>query len=341
MPYEPVVKVAASVKATRVRWLWPKYVARGQVTILDGDPGTGKSFITMDLAARVSRGDVMPGGRYKGDPEPVLVCNAEDDEGTTIVPRLRALGADLDRVRLLSSIRHEGKEEALLLPNAYDTLEMVICQFKPALIIIDPVMAFLSPEVRTFQDQSVRLALEPLKRLAREHDAAILVVRHLNKNTAAKAIYRGGGSIGLVGLCRSGLLVGENPDNPGERLLTQIKNNLAKRQPSLAYEIEFADGAPRVAWLGVREVSADQALVHNIGRTPLANACELIRNYLGDNVMKAKEVALFAMKNGVSAATVARAHDKIPVISTKINKCWYWSLRAPTEEQKNAITLTQ
>ena len=68
MPYEPVVKVAASVKATRVRWLWPKYVARGQVTILDGDPGTGKSFITMDLAARVSRGDVMPGGRYKGDP---------------------------------------------------------------------------------------------------------------------------------------------------------------------------------------------------------------------------------------------------------------------------------
>ena len=80
MPYEPVVKVAASVKATRVRWLWPKYVARGQVTILDGDPGTGKSFITMDLAARVSRGDVMPGGRYKGDPEPVLVCNAEDDE---------------------------------------------------------------------------------------------------------------------------------------------------------------------------------------------------------------------------------------------------------------------
>jgi len=225
------------------------------------------------------------------------------------------------------------------LPDAYDVLEGAVCDVKPALIIIDPVMAFLSPDVRTFQDQSVRLALEPLKNLAREHDAAILVVRHLNKNTAAKAIYRGGGSIGLVGLCRSGLLVGENPDAPGERLLTQIKNNLAKRQPSLAYEIEFADGAPRVSWLGIREVSADQALLHNVGRTPLAAACELIRNFLGDNVHKAKEVALFAMKAGASAASVARAREKIPVVSTKIGKAWYWSLRPPTEEQRNAIVL--
>src|SRR5262249_22788374 len=156
------------------------------------------------------------------------------------------------------------KPRPLMFPNDYHFLEQLLADFRPCLCIIDPIMAFLSPEVRTFQDQAIRLALNPLKDLARAFEVAILLVRHLNKSQVAKAIYRGGGSIGLIGLCRSALLAGENPDVRGERILTQIKNNLAKKQPALAYDLYPENASQAFTWLGQREVTADQALVHNI-----------------------------------------------------------------------------
>src|SRR5262249_48855907 len=264
-----------------------------------------------------------------------LICNAEDDVSSTVIPRLTKLGANLDNVVLFNSVLWDGpKPTPLLFPHHYRALELMLSKHKPCLCIIYPIMAVQSPEVRTFQDQAIRLALNPLKDLARAFEVAILLVRHLNKSQVAKAIYRGGGSIGLIGLCRSALLAGENPDIRGERILTQIKNNLGKRQPALAYELFPEKGSQAFVWLGQRGVTADQALIHNIGQTPLAETIEKLKGYLASGPVLAKKVVKHIYDLGLSAKSLNRARVNIPVITTKIGRFWYWSLSPLSDADK-------
>src|SRR5262249_28411013 len=269
-----------------------------------------------------------------------LICNAEDDVSSTVIPRLTKLGANLDNVVLFNSVLWDGpKPTPLLFPHHYRALELMLAKHKPCLCIIDPIMAFLSPDVRTFQDQAIRLALNSLKELARTFEVAILLVRHLNKSQVAKAIYRGGGSIGLIGLCRSALLARKNPDVRGERILTQIKNNLAKRQPALAYELFPEKGGQPFAWLGQREVTADQALIHNVGLTPLAETMQKLKDYLSGGPVRAKSAVQHLLHLGLGARSMAKAQKAIPVISTKIGKFWYWSLSPIPEPRRAEILL--
>ena len=338
---ETVRQKADCIKPTRVKWLWPKYIPLGQITILDGDPGAGKSFLTMDLAARLSSGRGLPGCPNRSEPQKILVCNAEDDISSTLIPRLRQLGADLANIELVNLVadRSSVKPTAMIFPIHYPALEKNLAELRPSLCIIDPIMAFLSAEVRTFQDQAIRLALNPLKELARAFEVAILLVRHLNKTQVAKAIYRGGGSIGLIGLCRSALLAGENPDVRGERILTQIKNNLARRQPALAYDLFPEKGGQVFQWLGQREVTADQALVHNVGLTPLAETVQKLKDYLAAGPVRAKAAVQHLLQYGLSGGSIAKAQRAIPVVATKVGKYWYWSLSPIPEPKKAEILL--
>jgi hypothetical protein len=339
---EIVRRLAQDVKPTKVKWLWPKYIPLAQITILDGDPGAGKSFLTMDIAARLSSGRGLPGCPSRSEPRKVLLCNAEDDVSSTLIPRLNQLAANLHNVVLANSVTVAGqKPKPMLFPDHYKALEQLLAEVRPCLCVIDPIMAFLSPEVRTFQDQAIRLALNTLKDYARAFEVAILLVRHLNKSQVAKAIYRGGGSIGLIGLCRSALLAGENPDVRGERILTQIKNNLAKRQPSLAYDLFPDNSTQAFTWLGQREVTADQALIHNVGMTPLAETMEKLKEYLANGPVPAKQAVQQLLGLGLSATCMNRARKAIPVIATKISKHWYWSLSPLTDEQTAEIMLKQ
>jgi AAA domain len=336
-----VRQLAKDIKPTEVKWLWPKYIPLGQLTILDGDPGAGKSFLTMDIAARLSSGRGLPGSSMRTPPRKVLICNEEDDSSSTLVPRLMKLGANLENIELNPKVQlPRNKSRPLILPDDCHFLEQLLADFRPCLCIIDPIMGFLSAEVRTFQDQAIRQALNPLKDLAQAFQVAILLVRHLNKSQAAKAIYRGGGSIGLVGLCRSALLAGENPDVRGERILTQIKNNLAKRQPAQAYDLYPDKGTQAFAWLGQREVTADQALLHNVGQTPLAETIQKLKEYLAAGPVPARDAVQHIIKCGLRGNSTARAQKAIPVISTKIRKIWYWSL-SPISDSKKAELIVQ
>jgi hypothetical protein len=332
--------LAREIKNTEVKWLWPKYIPLGQITMLDGDPGAGKSFLTMDIAARLSSGRGLPGSPSRTSPRKVLICNAEDDTSSTLIPRLTQLGANLGNVELATTVERKGRRpRPLMFPNDYPFLEGLLADFRPCLCIIDPIMAFLGPEVRTFQDQAIRLALNPLKDLARAFEVAILLVRHLNKSQVSKAIYRGGGSIGLIGLCRSALLAGENPDVRGERILTQIKNNLAKKQPAQAYDLYPGNGTQAFAWLGQREITADQALVHNVRQTPLAETIEKLKEYLAAGPARAKDAVQHIVKCGLTGNSTARAQKAIPVIATKIGKFWYWSLFPIPDAKRTEILL--
>src|SRR5262249_26278743 len=151
-----------------------------------------------------------------------------------------------------------GNERLVSLPLDADYIGAAVERMRALLVIVDPLTAYLGADVNSHRDQDVRRALFPLAKLAEATGAAVLVVRHLNKSTAANPLYRGGGSIGIIGAARSGLLVARDPDNADRRVLASSKCNLAKLPPSLGFALEPApNGALRLGWTGASSHSAE------------------------------------------------------------------------------------
>jgi hypothetical protein len=310
----------ADVAPRPLEWLWPGRLARGKLAIIDGDPGLGKSLVTLDLCARLTRGRPFP----DGTPAPVgsvVIVNCEDGVADTIRPRLDALGADLGRVHLFRGRVEAGFEQLPSFPRDLARLERAIREVGAVLVVIDPIMVFFDETVCTGNDQSVRQALAPLARLAEETGCVILLVRHLNKTGGGKAVYRGGGSIGIVGACRSAWLIARHPGEPRQRVLAAVKNNLAAPPASLAYEVlADADGRPQVAWLGEAPLTADDLLGGRAADDdpgPRERAAELLRAALRDGPRPAEEVIAELARQGVSRRTAFRAKDLAGVQTAK------------------------
>jgi putative DNA primase/helicase len=243
-----------------VDWLWCGWLALGNLNILDGDPGIGKTLLTLDFCARATRGKAFPGNVAALGPVNVVLCNAEDAMEETLRPRLRGMGADLERVFGIHD-DESGLAGSLRFPSDKQELDKILTQTKARLVVIDPIVAFLDRGIQSSNDQSVRRALRPLMTLARKHQCAILLVRHLNKSGGRRALYRGGGSIGFVGSCRSALVAAVDPQQPERRVLAPVKQNLAALQPSLAHTVEVQNSeTPAITWLGPTELTADELL---------------------------------------------------------------------------------
>lgn len=329
----------ADVTPTAVSWLWEPYLARGKLAVLDGDPGTGKSFVTVDLAARVSAGLPLPCGS-PGKAGSVLLLNAEDDARDTIRPRLIAAGADPDRVRLFFA-PGLGMEWWPRFPDDIHQLERAIYETAAALVVIDPMMAFLPREVSANNDQSVRLALSPLARLAAETDACILLVRHLRKSGGASAIYRGSGSIGIVGAVRTGLMIARHPDEPELRVFALSKTNIGPPGRSLGFRLErnSASGPTFVKWTGALDVTADDLFGASVplraGQRTRERAAEWLRAFLADGPRRAPEVIEAARTAGIPERTLNRVKAMIDVRSDAVKTGdkieWWW--RDPEAER--------
>src|SRR5215207_1311682 len=206
----------SDVAPESLRWLWPGRIPAGKITLLDGDPGLGKSTLLCEVAARVSRGDPLPGDESEpAAPRGVLLFSAEDDVHDTIRPRIDAAGGDPQRIVFFVAVP-DGSETGrpFALPRDLPILDAVIARVDAALVIFDPLVAFLPAGVSASIDQHVRHALGALKASAERSGAAIVVVRHLNKSASANPLYRGLGSVGIIGAARSGLLLAADPDDP-------------------------------------------------------------------------------------------------------------------------------
>ena len=251
----------SEVRPERVRWLWEGRIALGKLNLVDGDPGTGKSAATTDLAARVSVGKPWPDGA-ECNAGGVVILSAEDGLADTIRPRFDAAGGDPSKAVALSTVPDaEGNERQLALPDDLGIIEAAIERVGALLVVIDPLMAFTPGEVNSHRDQDVRRMLAPVARMAERTGAAVVVVRHLNKGTGGNALYRGGGSIGIVGAARSGLLIAKHPEDDGRRVLASVKSNLAAPAPSLVFSLSSTDsGAVRVDWKGESDLDASALL---------------------------------------------------------------------------------
>lgn len=250
------------LRPRKVRWAWAKHMALGAVTIIDGDPGDGKSVLTCDLAARWTSGAPMPDGSANpfGRGVVVAMISAEDDPEDTISPRLRAAGADMANIRVVAGGYKPGEPFDLTAHLA--ALEALLARHEVRVLTLDPIMAFLGGTTDSANDASVRRAIGPLAVLARRYGVAVVVVRHLNKNSGGKAIYRGGGSIAFVGAARAAYLVSQHPDDDTARVLAPVKNNLARKGAALVYRLteDPLYEVPRLEWLGPLETTAQELL---------------------------------------------------------------------------------
>jgi hypothetical protein len=343
----PIVRTLGTVQAKPVEWEWEKWIPRGTVTLLDGDPGLGKSTLTLDLAARRSRGWPMPplaGGVQVSEPGDVLLLSAEDDVARTILPRLVAAGADLDRVHSLDAIRvceSDADGQPVVLPLDVAPIEKVITENKVKLAIVDPFMAFLDGGLDSNKDSDVRRCLHKLKLLAEKHGIALILVRHLNKMVSVSAaLYRGGGSIGIIGAARSALLVGRHPDKPQVHVLAANKCNLAAKPKSLAYTMEPAGNVARIGWMGEVDLSADDILAHPGGKkkTKVQKCIDDIRGLLSDGPMDSDALHKKLREAGYGSTTIKVAKSAIGVVTRRkgFGKDGKWVAELPKGDEEDA-----
>jgi hypothetical protein len=299
-----LARTLADVTARPIEWLWKLWIPLGAITLLDGDPGLGKSTITLDLAARVSRGWGMPDGKTSaGPPAGVLLLGAEDNLEYTTRPRLDAASADVSRVHALEAIQTAEGERPPVLPYDLALVEGLIAERGIRLVVVDPFMAFLDADLDAHRDQDVRRCMHRLKLLAEKCNVAILLIRHLNKLIGGPALYRGGGSIGITGAVRSALLVGKNPSEEQQCVLAPVKCNLAAKPKSLLYAVETEGETSRIGWLGETDLQADDVLVHPGGRkrpTTAEQCAAAIRDFLADGPKESEGMNAWLSQHGYS-----------------------------------------
>jgi hypothetical protein len=325
----------SEVQPEQVDWLWPGRILKGKITVIDGDPGLGRSAATVDIAARVSAGLGLPDGA-PCEAAGVVICSAEDGLADTIRPRLDAAGGDPDRVLSLATVPDaEGLARPLSIPEDVPVIREGIRRVGAALVVVDPIMAFLSGKTDSYRDQDVRRVLAALSALAEETGAAVVIVRHLNKSGGKNPLYRGGGSIGIIGAARSGMVLGKDPEDEDRRVLVMVKSNLAAPMPSLSFVLEEADnGAVRVDWLGEVGVAATDLLTgpRDEGSSALEAAKSFLVELLLEGPVPHAEVEA-AEGAGINMRTVKRAKQESGVESSRAGETgrqgagrWIWSL---------------
>ncbi|MFO0791964.1 MAG: AAA family ATPase [Pirellulales bacterium] len=340
--FKPQITRLSEVKPQAVESLWKDKLYVGKVTLLCGNPGLGKSFVTTDLAARTSNGKGWPDApRERHEPGGVVLCNAEDDTADTIVPRLIAHGADLNRIVTLDGLRDTDDEDAA--PYAIDLschLEYIRTAFheveNPKLLIVDPISAFMG-KVDSHKNAEVRNVLAALATLAHDLRISVLAVSHLRKSGDGEAIHRTMGSLAFVAAARAAFVVCRDPtDTTGrKRLLLPLKNNLAEDTAGLSYSIErYGDsGAPVVAWDSqpVR-MTADAALSGSKpGPKPeqRTHAEEWLRERLPNGQQRMASALIDEAKRaGINERLLQRAFKTIGGKRSRkgINGAWLWSL---------------
>jgi hypothetical protein len=317
-------------------WMVENRLAFGKMSLLDGDPGLGKSLLALDLCARLSRGLPMPDGSPSPGVCNSIFCNAEDVARDTTLGRLHALGADLDRVHVLDP---NDLDDPLSLPSHTGQLEKALEETKARFVVLDPITLFLDPGVNESSNQSVRRALLPLANLADRYAAHIQLNRHLNKKLGGRAIYRGAGSIGFMAACSTAWLLARNsstPSDPLSRVLAEVKNKDAPPQPSLALSIhQHASGGVELSWRGPSDLTAEQLLAARPSSRPsLARqeAAEFLAGLLREGPRTTRDIWAAATEEGFSDSTLFRACKDLKVKRATFwegkKKSTYWRLPA-------------
>lgn len=330
---------ASEVEVEYARWLWQGYIPAGKITILGGDPGMGKSTIALDLLSRISRGKKLPTGERTVTGNSII-ASAEDAANDTIIPRLIAADADIQRIHIIRDVEIDGSTYYLSFPRDVQRMEEHIVKTRARILMIDPLNAFLERGVDSHKDSDVRSILMPFEAIAEKTKCAVLIVAHRNKKEDASTLYRIGGSIGFTGAARSVLQVDTTPKN--QRVLFSSKANLSTRPKSLMYETKSWEGTRQAEeWKGEEKVSSSRikwrgfvdfdpqkrAPASNYEQTE-ADTIEWLRDMLKDSELPLDEIRKEARSSGMSAGQPlmsAKTALRIKPEKKRDGK-WYWGL---------------
>ncbi|HEX2938942.1 MAG TPA: AAA family ATPase [Ruminiclostridium sp.] len=297
----------AEVKAKQVEWLWYPYIPFGKITIIQGDPGEGKTTMVLQLASLLTKGEKLPCDNTEREPINIIYQTAEDGIPDTIKPRLIAADADC------SHIQYIDESEAQL--DMLDArIEESIVAWSTRLFILDPLQAFLGASVNMNSANETRAVMSRLAAVAEKHNCAIVLIGHMNKGSGTKSSYRGLGSIDFQAAARSVLIVGRLKDNPEVRVMVQDKSSLAPEGEAIAFELNKETG---FAWLGHYDISVDDLLCGIAREKKSEQAEKLIRDELSGGKYPQQMLLKKAQAIGISKRILDEAKKSIGVKSIK------------------------
>lgn len=350
VPHAKILRMS-DVESTNLEWIWPGRIPLGKISLFAGDPGLGKSFITVDISARISRGAVWPDdSSIESPPGSVMMFNSEDDVADTIRPRLNAAGADCDKVFFIQHIESvdtrtkEKKFRPFSLELDLPFLEQWLKDTPDArLITIDPISAYCG-STDSHKNAEVRAMLAPLAALAAKYGVAIVCVTHLSKGSGGKAVYRAMGSLAFAAAARAVWQICRDIDDENRRLMLPAKMNLCPEPNGMAYKI--VDGC--IHWeASPVEMTADdflqreaaQATESQSSKSVRNEAAEWLRQALADGEKPAKELLEDAKENGHTEKTIRRAFKEMGGKPRKsgFSKGWVWSLTDHIEDGQPTV----
>lgn len=299
------------VVSKEVEWLWYPYIPYGKITIIEGDPGEGKTTLVLKLAAALSMGLPLPCDDDKEyEPIHIIYQTAEDGIEDTIKPRLEKAGADCSMIRVIDETDKE-------LSMTDDRLEQAIIETGARLIILDPIQAYIGATVDMHRANEIRPVLKHLGIIAEKHNCAIILIGHMNKASGSKSTYRGLGSIDIQATARSVLLVARLRDKPNIRIMAHDKSSLASAGDAIGFEMTEDNG---MVCIGPYDITIDELLSGNEGRgkKKLDIAENFIKEYFGTNkVIPSNEIMMEAAKRSIKRNTLLSAKKKLGITSDK------------------------
>ena len=307
----------SEVQSQEIEWLWYPFIPYGKLTIVQGDPGDGKTTLILNIAAKLSKGEGLDNDMRLTEPMNIIYQTAEDGLADTVKPRLEKAGADRERIVVID-------ESDKSLSMADERLEEAIIQTGARMLILDPIQAYLGGGMDMNRANEARDMTKRLGALAEKYKCAIILIGHMNKASGNKAAYRGMGSIDFFAVARSVLLVGRVEGEPNIRAVVQIKNNLAQFGHPKVFELMESG----FRWLGDYEITADEVLG---GIAPKANKLEQAKQMLRElaetsNAVQSNEIFDMAEEQGISKRTLENAKKELGIRARKINNSWYWEL---------------
>lgn len=307
----------SNVAVEEVQWVWYPYIPYGKITVVQGDPGEGKTTFVLALVALLTKGEPLPEEENGTAPINVIYQTAEDGLADTIKPRLLSVDADCERVLVID-------ENEIELTLSDERLEQAIRQTGAKVIVLDPIQAYLGGDVDMHRANEIRPIIKRLALLAERTSCAVILIGHMNKMGGAKSAYRGLGSIDIRAAVRSVLVVGRIKDEPTLRIVAHDKSNLAPEGKSIAFELNPDTG---FHWKGYCETTVDELLCGNgslISKT--AQAEKLLKDLLSEGEMLSEEITSQAKELDISNRTLKIAKQNIGVKSFRKGDKWYSSL---------------
>lgn len=325
---EPNLKLInmEQVEVEKIDWLLYPFIPFGKVTIVQGDPGEGKTTMVLQIIAKLTKGEaVLPSGSDESaleektmvlEPVNVIYQTAEDGLGDTIKPRLLSAGADCSRVMVI-----DDNDQALTMMDA--RLEEAIIQTKARLVVLDPIQGFLGTAVDMHRANEIRPLMKCVAVLAEKYHCAIILIGHMNKNSNGKSSYRGLGSIDFQAAARSVLIVGRIKDEPEIRVVCHVKSSLAPEGKSIAFRLDKDTG---FEWIGEYDISADDLLSGDNRGLKIHAAKEFLKEILASGSVAQTKVAEEAESRGIKKKTLWNAKKELEINSVKIGNQWFWML---------------